>query len=349
MVVFKNSLPNIIGVFNFLKSHFFEMQGKGKIIMKKKKLIPFSIAKQTLILNQKTFDNLIKDKKIKIYKNDNLDSCILDSDLKSLCYDKKVINNSKKDILANLLSFESDKKNKKDEILIQKIKELLKQYRKDIKVLERIHKKYINNVDILNDDTALVAAYILFAKVINLLNMVCLCLEKFYFHSCSLLRIIDETIDVAEYFIISEGTEKGDLALKTWFREDFSPSNSICREELSKYMGSIIQNKPEANKELLDTLYQLKSKMIHPTRSIIFEGLIYSGKEGISLPNSFDYKRCSYIRRIYKLVDFFKSSIQTAFQGFFFCFYKKMPLEKGDKDILIFINDKYEKNNRFAM
>ena len=317
--------------------------------MRKKKLIPFSIAKQTLILNQKTLDNLIKDKNIKIYKNNNLDSCILDSDLKSLCYDEIVINNSKKDILASLLSLESDKINKKDEILIQKTKELLKQYRKDIKVLERIHNKYKNNVDILNDNTALVAAYILFVKVINLLNMVCLCLENFYFHSCSLLRIIDETIDVAEYFIISEGTEKGDLALKTWFREDFSPSNSTCREELSKNMGSIIQNKPEANKELLDTLYLLKSKMIHPTRSIILEGLIYSGKEGISLPNSFDYKRCSYARRLYKLVEFFKSSIWTAFQGFFICFHEKMPLEKGDKDLLILINDKYEKNNKYAM
>lgn len=147
--------------------------------MRKKKLIPFSIAKQTLILNQKTLDNLIKDKNIKIYKNNNLDSCILDSDLKSLCYDEIVINNSKKDILASLLSLESDKINKKDQILIQKTKELLKQYRKDIKVLERIHNKYKNNMDILNDDTALVAAYILFVKVINLLNMVCLCLENF--------------------------------------------------------------------------------------------------------------------------------------------------------------------------
>ena len=317
--------------------------------MKGRKLIPFSIAIQTLMLNQKTFYNLIKDKKIEIHQNNNLDSCILDSDLKSLCYDEEVINNSKKDILANLSSLESDKINKKDEILIQKTKELLRQYRKDIKVLERIHNKYKNNVDILNDNTALVAAYILFAKVINLLNMVCLCLENFYFHSCSLLRIIDETIDVAEYFIISEGTEEGGLALKIWFREDFSPSNSTCREELSKGMGSIIQNKPEANKELMNTLYQLKSKMIHPDRSIILEGLIYSEKEGISLPNSFDYKRCSYTRRLYKLVVFFKSSIWTAFQGFFICFHEKMPLEKEDKDILISINDKYEKNNKFTI
>jgi len=325
------------------------IEGKRKKIMKGRKLIPFSIAIQTLMLNQKTFYNLIKDKKIEIHQNNNLDSCILDSDLKSLCYDEEVINNSKKDILANLSSLESDKINKKDEILIQKTKELLRQYRKDIKVLERIHNKYKNNVDILNDNTALVAAYILFAKVINLLNMVCLCLENFYFHSCSLLRIIDETIDVAEYFIISEGTEEGGLALKIWFREDFSPSNSTCREELSKGMGSIIQNKPEANKELMNTLYQLKSKMIHPTRSIILEGLIYSRKDGISLPNSFDYKRCSYARRLYKLVVFFKSSIWTAFQGFFICFHEKMPLEKEDKDILISINDKYEKNNKFTI
>ena len=101
--------------------------------------------------------------------------------------------------------------------------------------------------------------------------------------------------------------------------------------------------------EIMNTLYQLKSKMIHPTRSIILKGLIYSEKEGISLPNSFDYKRCSYARRLYKLVEFFKSSIWTAFQGFFICFHEKMPLEKDDKDILISINDKYEKNNEFTI
>ena len=311
---------------------------------KEVKLIPFSIAAQTLMLNQNTFYGLIKDKKIKIHKNTNLDNCISDSDLKILCYNEEVRNISKMYLLNSLLSLESDKINKKDEILIQKIKELLEQYRKDIEVLEKIHNKYKNKVNILNDETALAAAYILFAKVINLLNMACLCLENFYLNAGTLLRIIDETIDVAEYFIFSEGTEKGDLDLKIWFREDVSPKNFICREELSKYTSSIIQNKPEANKELMNTLYHLKSKMIHPTRSIILESLIYSEKEGILLPNSFDYKKCSYARKIYELTKFFESSIWTAFQGFFMCFHEKMPLEKDDKDILISFNDKYEKN-----
>ena len=311
---------------------------------KEVKLIPFLNARQILMLNQKTFYNLINDKKIKIFQNNNLNDCILESDLKVLCYDEEVRNISKKCLLDSLLSFESDKKNKKDEILIQKTKELLKQYRKDIEVLERTHNKYKNNVNILNDETALVAAYILFIKVINLLNMVCLCLENFYLNAGTLLRIIDETIDVAEYFIISEGTEKGDLDLKIWFREDVSPKNFICREELSKYTSSIIQNKPEANKELMNTLYQQKSKMIHPTRNFILESLIYSEKEGTLLPNSFEYKRCSYAKRVYKIVEFFKSSIWTAFQGFYFCFYKRMPLEEDDKDILISFNNNYEKN-----
>ena len=317
---------------------------KAKKRIKKKKLIPFSIAAQTLMLNQNTFYGLIKEKKIKIYKSTNLDKCISEPDLKILCYNEEVRNISKTYLLNSLLSLESDKINKKDEILIQKIKELLEQYRNDIEVLEKIHNKYKNNVNIFNDETALVAAYILFAKVINLLNMACLCLENFYLNAGSLLRIIDETIDVAKYFIISEHTEKGDLDLKKWFREDVSPRNSICREELSKYMSSIIQNKPKANKDTMDTLYHLKSKMIHPTRNVILESLIYSEKEGISLPNSFEYKRCSYTRRLYKLTGYFESSIWTAFQGFYFCFYKKMPLGKDDKDILMSFDNKYNKN-----
>jgi len=317
---------------------------RDKKTVKKEKLIPFSIAAQILMLNKNTLYILIKNKKIKIHKNTNLDDCILGSDLKILCYKEEVRNISNTYLLDSLLSLELDKKNKKDEILIQKIKELLEQYRKDIEVLEKIHNKYKNKVNILNDETALVAAYILFAKVINLLNMACLCLEKFYLNAGTLLRIIDETIDVARYFIFSEGTKKGDSDLKKWFREDISPMHSICRKELSKETSSFIQNKPKANEELMSTLYDLKSRMIHPTRNVILESLIYSKKEGIPLPNSFEYKRCSYARRIYKLVVFFKSSIWTAFQEFYFCFYKKMPLEKDDKDILIFFNDKYEKN-----
>jgi len=309
------------------------------------KLIPFSIAAQILMLNQNTFYSLIKDKKIKIYKNANSDNCISEPDLKILCYNEEVKNISKSYLLNSLSSLETDKTNKKEEILIQKIKDLLEQYRNDIEVLEKLHSKYKNKVNILNDEIALAAAYILFAKVLNLLNMVCLCLENFYLNAGALLRIIDETIDVAEYFIISEGTKKGDIELKKWFRENYAPSDAVCREELSKYMSSIIQNKPKANKDTMDILYHLKSKMIHPARNVILESLIYSGKEGISLPNSFDYKRCSYARRIYRLALFFESSIWTAFQGFYFCFHKKMPLEKEDKDILMSFDSKYNKNN----
>ena len=308
------------------------------------KLIPISIAAQTLMLDQNTLYGLIKDNKIKIHKNTNLNNCISDSDLKILCYNEEVRNISKKYLLDNLLSLESDKINKKDEILIQKIKELLEQYRKDIEVLEKIHNKYKDKVNILNDETALTAAYILFAKVINLLNMACLCLENFYLNAGILFRIIDETIDVAEYFIFPEVTEKRDLALKIWFREDFSPQNFICRKELSKDMSYIIQNNPKANEELMKTLYDLKSRMIHPTRNVILESLVYSKEEEISLPNSFDYKRCSYARRVYGFVVHFKSSILTAFQGFFKCFHEKMPLEEDDKDILISFNNKYDKN-----
>lgn len=318
---------------------------RGKEIRKEVKLIPFSIAAQTLMLNQNTFYGLIKDKKIKIYKNINSDNCISEPDLKILCYNEEVRNISKTYLLNSLLSLETDKINKKDEILIQKIKELLEQYRNDIEILEKIHNKYKNNVNILNDETALVTAYILFAKVINLLNMACLCLENFYLNAGSLLRIIDETIDVAEYFIISEHTEKGDLDLKKWFRENYAPGDVVCREELSKNLSSIIHNSPKANKDTMGILYHLKSKMIHPTRNVILESLICSEKEGISLPNSFDYKRCSYARRIYELTGYFESSICTAFQGFFFCFNKTMPLEEDDKDILMAFDTKYKENN----
>jgi len=99
------------------------------------------------------------------------------------------------------------------------------------------------------------------------------------------------------------------------------------------------------HKDLINEIYQKKSKMIHPTRNTILEVIKFSSEDKRSLPNSFDYKSCSYTKKIYQLTDFFKSSVWTAIQGFYICFYKKMPLKKDDMDILIKLNDKYEKSS----
>lgn len=313
---------------------------------KKLKLVPLLTAMQTLMLDQKTMDTLVDKKEIEIYKNSRNNACILKSDLKRLCNNEEVRNFSKECLLNSIKLYDLNNTNGGKALYIQKINELIKQYRNDISVLEKIHYKYRNNLNILKDETALVAAYILYAKVINLLNMACLCLENYYFHTGLLLRIIDETVDVATYFIISEGGENDSKNLRIWFREDVSPKHKICREVISKYLNSInMKIAVNDHEDLINEIYQKKSKMIHPTRNTILEVIKFSSEDKRSLPNSFDYKSCSYTKKIYQLTDFFKSSVWTAIQGFYICFYKKMPLKKDDMDILIKLNDKYEKSS----
>lgn len=292
------------------------------------------------MVNKKLLYELLNKKDIEIIYNDSGKECIKDSEFKKLCYSKEAKQFSVTSILNSLYFLEEETNSDKNNYYNEKIEELLKKYSEDISILEKLHDKYKNKIDIIREETALSAAYILYAKVINLLNMTCLCLKEHYFNAVSLLRIIDETIDLAEYFILSENEVKGRMDLKRWFRENISPKHKSCREAISKYINDILSQTD--NEELMYELYQKKSKMIHPTRNVIIENSILSNESEGKKSIQFNYKKHNYTKKIYELTDFFKSSIWTTIQGFFICFHQKMPLEQIDKNTLIELNDKYE-------
>ena len=153
----------------------------------------------------------------KIVNKDGKDF-ISQTDFRKLAYD----NNVRKSAI-NFFSFDIEKREverltKNDEFLFHNSK-IISKYRGYIKTLENIHAMYHSQLNILHTESALVAAYLLYYKVINLLYMSCTCLENLYWHSTVLLRTIDETIDLASNFIITEKTEKGKNDLKKWFRE----------------------------------------------------------------------------------------------------------------------------------
>ena len=294
----------------------------------------------TIMVSKDLLYELLSKKGIEIIYNDSGKECIKDFEFNKLCYYKETKQLSVNSILKRLCFLEEEAKSLKNNYYSNKIEELLKQYSEDITILEKLNDKYKNKIDILREETALSAAYILYAKVINLLNMTCSCLSAHFFNAGSLLRIIDETIDVAEYFILSENEDKGIIDLKRWFRENISPKHKRCREAISKYKNDILSQTD--NEELMYELYQKKSKIIHPTRNAIIENSVLSyegeGKKSIQL----NYGKHNYAKKIYELTDFFKSSIWTAIQGVFICFYEKMPLEQIDRNKLIELNDKYE-------
>ena len=213
-----------------------------------------------------------------------------------------------------------------------------------IDVLINLHKKYEHKIDVLRDETALAAAYILYSNVINLLKLANLGLSHFYWDSRIMLRPIDEAVMLAEYFIISDGTDLGKKHLGKWYRENQSPSNSICREAISKHMESLLSTPKDSFKENISTLYNRKSKSIHHTLNGILETYDVTFENHDLKMRGFDYGKCTYSQKIAEMTTFFQTSIWTAFQGFFMCFHTSMPLAKEDSDLILLYNDKIFQN-----
>ena len=145
---------------------------------------------------------------------------------------------------------------------------------------------------------------------------------------------------LAEYFIITDGSEKGKKHLNEWFRENRSPQNVICREAISNYMKSILPYFYDSYKKNISELYSIKSKSIHHSLNSILETYHFTLENDNVKSVGFDFGQCTYTSKILEMVKFFKSSIWTAFQGFFICFNTSMPLTKEDSDLLIFYDTK---------
>jgi len=280
--------------------------------------------------------------------NKNGKDCISLTDLKKLAYSEDVHEAAIETMKNNIIIREREEIVGKEKFLLQNKKKIGK-YRRYIKILENIHASYHNQLDIVHTESALVAAYVLYSKAINLLNMACLCLENHFWESGTLLRSIDEVIYLAMYFVITQKTEEGKKNLKKWFRMNEIISHSNCRKAISALMSTHQKSIDfDAHKELQDELYRKKSKWIHPTYNGILE--VYRAKMGSNciIYQGFDYGPCSYSGKIFGLTDFFQSSIWTAVQGFYICFCIDMPLREEDRKTLHSLDKKFlqEVNNK---
>ncbi len=308
---------------------------------KNEKLIPFDEAIHTLRVSPLHFHIWQNEGRFQIRTNKNGKVCISLTDLKKLAYSEDVHEAAIETMKNNFIIREREEIVGKEKFLLQNKKKIGK-YRRYIKILENIHSSYHNQLDIVHTESALVAAYVLYSKVINLLNMACLCLENHFWEAGILLRSIDEVINLAEYFVITQKTEEGKKNLKKWFRMNEIISHSTCRKAISALISTLLKAIDfEAQKELQDELYRKKSKWIHPTFNGILE--VYRTKMGSNciMYQGFDYGPCSYSGKIFGLTDFFQSSIWTAVQGFLMCFGQNIPLTKEHKDILYALDKKF--------
>ena len=284
--------------------------------------------------------------KFKIIQNKNNKPCILESSFKEIAHSDFARAASVETLKNHFERLEEDKLTGKISIFEERIKNKVLIYRSYIRTLEKVHSNYQYRTDLFDNESALLAAYMLHARVINLLNLFCMSLNSNYYAS-PLMRLIDETIDLAEYFIITENTKTGRDHLSAWFRENKSPSHLICRKVISKFMGSLLGKEvPEIHEETMSDLYGAKSKSIHP---IYNEILMVSFNPKIEkrklMTMSFNYEQCTNFRALFELSEFFQSSIWSAVQGLLLCFQDKMPLTDEDKATLISLNEQFDKES----
>lgn len=257
------------------------------------------------------------------------------SDLKTLAHSPEAHEAALEGLAWEAQRREADELSGRNSQFSEEIARRVMRYREYIQTVEDIHSYYGNRLDVLHDESAVVAAYLLYAKVISLLKMTCLCLEHHFWNALILLRPIDEAIQLAEYFIHIETDTQGVQNLRKWFRENRSPQNAVCRQAIGKYMDSIAPlttNRPlEA---VMVELHGKKSKEVHHTCNGIWETYRAKIENGKLVPIGFDYGPCSHPRKILEVAEFFQSSIWTALQGFLLCFYERLPLEQDHIDRL---------------
>jgi hypothetical protein len=205
-----------------------------------------------------------------------------------------------------------------------------------IKALEDLHRKYMPVANDHGFESAVMAAYLLFGRALSLLNMGCLCLKHGYWYSGAVLRDIDETIDVALYFVLSNKTKEGESARHRWFRQNMTPKHAVCRAYISKWEVSLGAGPDEENcRELMNELYRKKSKWTHPTFGVIREITTFEVHDDHIDISKMEYGASYIEHKMHELSIFFRSSIFTTFQHFFICFKHAMPLRDEDANYLL--------------
>lgn len=218
----------------------------------------------------------------------------------------------------------------------QKLKEekllIIESCRSRINDLETIHRKYLQSVNDLGYETKIMAAYLIFSRLISVLKMCCLCQEHDYWHWGSQLREVDEGLTLAEYFITAGDSPKGSNYLHRWFRQNYAPKDSVCRDVISESLATNDRSyTKEDNLALMEELYEKKSKLTHQTFGSIREITKFKILNGMALIDKIEYGPTEYQRKLLELTVSFRSNLLTCFPSFLKCFQSLLNKE----DILL--------------
>ena len=299
---------------------------------KKKKKIPnpllISINKAAYILNIKesTLSTWIKEHGYSVVAGLNGLPCLKYDDFKRLTNDDKKAEKE----LADLKGYLTERQTWNVDKMKQEIDEMLKRYRAYIDMLIEYHSKLFSERYKLYTESPEIAALLLYAKIINMCNMLFDSLELSYSSAMLIIRTIDEANTLAQYFLVLKDDDRCKKDLIAWFRYEKSPQPAQCREMISKVYSLQAGIPAEIIESLADDLYEVKSKSVHHTYRDCTNLLQYelSGEE-ISV-SGISYKSSGVFRQ-YDIVGFVESVINNVMQGFLICFKDILDEEKKIK------------------
>lgn len=305
-------------------------------------MISLSDATFALRLSDHVMGNLLKDRKIVVGILNGEPAMTIDS-FKNLAHSSDTQTGA-----ISALALESNRRKRdldsgEDAKFIQKSKEAIGRYHQYISTLSKIHQFYQERLDCLREESGRVAAYIIYAKVIRLLNFAVLGLEHRYWDVFMLLRPIDEAVDLAKYFSFCSADEPATSHLRKWFRENQSPKHEVVRKVWGQKMDAVLGQQEGNSEQLFRVLYSKKSKELHHTYNGMWENHQTNIVGDVLKVTGFDYGPSSNPRKIWEVVSFFQSSIWTAVTGFAICFRETIPLEQRHLDELLAL-DRYFRN-----
>lgn len=219
----------------------------------------------------------------------------------------------------------------KKEQLHKSRQSMLKVYGEWIDRLEEIHKEYKDKFNKYDNESWEFATYLLLSRAIGLLKGIVVLLSQGYWYAGSIIREVDETLDVAQYFKIR--AQSGEYAeLESWFRKNVAPGHSKCRKVIAAHHASIVAGTNAKQHEyLLNELYQKKSKWTHPNFGVIRESGSFNVVGVKYHINELCYGECEHEFKVIELVEFFNSSIWTTYQQFMLLFVDILSLEHREE------------------
>ncbi len=299
---------------------------------KKEKFIAISEIAFNLGLFESDVESWLSDENPKIKLDHRERSSVSSFYMDKLSRDDRYVTAKRKSLESENILRKSEtatiKKNLKNER-----KNLLKDYTGYISNLENLHKSCCERIKFHHHESSITAAYLLFSKVISCLKMGVLSIEHGFWYGGSVIREIEEALDLAHYFVICQNTSKGQVTLHQWFRHNRAPPHFVCREAISKHFAKLSGADEEDHKDLMNELYQLKSKWTHPTYSSIREVTQFDTNSGIEIVN-IEYGGITFERKLIDLTHFFRSSIWSSFQVFQLCFFTNLPLTDNENNVI---------------